>query len=59
MTFVQAWDREQKLYVKIIVATGDVVATSPTPWPGIDEVEPIEPEPGPPPASNDPLEDFR
>lgn len=57
--YVQAFDPNTSRYAKIRVASGEIEETKPTPFVGLDEVEPLElTKPRLVPVS-DPLGDFR
>ncbi|WP_181171687.1 hypothetical protein [Mesorhizobium sp. B2-6-7] len=58
MSFVQRFNPETGTYIKIHVATGDVVGEQKQPFPNVDEIEPIEVE-RPRARMSDPLEVMR
>lgn len=57
--FVQSFDPNERVYVKIHVASGDVVGRQVQPYPSIDEIEPMELERPVRQAVADPLEAYR
>lgn len=57
--FAQSFDPNERVYVKIHVASGDVVGRQVQPYPGIDEIEPLEHERPVRQGIADPLEAYR
>jgi len=56
--FVQRLDKRTGKYIKIDAQTLDVIAESSHPFPGVEEIEPIEVE-RPRATMTDPLGDYR
>jgi hypothetical protein len=57
--FVQAWDVEDQCYVVFRVSTGEEIERRTTRFKGMDEIEPIKPEPMARVAMADPLAGYR
>jgi hypothetical protein len=58
MSFVQRFNPRDGRYIKIEVATGFIVGEQTRPFPGVDEIEPVEIE-RPRTRMSDPLESMR
>ncbi|MBL8578097.1 MAG: hypothetical protein JNK47_12790 [Mesorhizobium sp.] len=57
--FVQSYDEDLEAYVKIHVASGEIVGQSKKPFADLDEIEPMDTGKPAPVTVSDPLGEFR